>query len=270
MKAINKIISLAALFMTLFMAGCEGEKQIIIIEETLPIKTSVLYFLGDATPAGWDNGNPTEFTQSEEDKYVFVYEGVLNRGEFKAMLAKGSWDVPFIRPSVAGLQVGKSGIAEAPFIMHAGDPDEKWQVTEAGVYRITFNLKAWTYNIVWLSEPPKDPINANNVYMVGDATPAGWNIDAPTPFTKQSQYVFVYQGKMNAGEFKCYTTTGDWGAKAIRPEAANVEISKKGAASDKFTYSAGPDDKWKVVDAGQYKITLDLKAYKITAEYLGE
>ena len=270
MKAINKIFSLVAIFMTLFMAGCEGEKELIIIEETLPIKTSVLYFLGDATPAGWNNGDPTVFTQSGEDQYVFTYEGVLNKGEFKAMIAKGSWDVPFIRPAVAGLEVGRSGINDATFIMHAGDPDEKWYVTEAGVYRITFNLKAWTYKIEWLSEPPKDPISADKVYMVGDATPAGWTIDAPTPFTQESQYVFVYQGKMNTGEFKCYTTTGDWGAKSIRPESANVEVSKKGVASEKFVYTTGPDDKWKVVDAGQYKITLNLKDYKITAEYLGE
>lgn len=270
MKAINKIFSFAALFMTLFMAGCEGEKELIIIDETLPIKSSVLFFLGDATPAGWNNGDPSVFTQSEEDPYTFTYEGVLNRGEFKAMIAKGSWDVPFIRPTVAGLEVGRQGISDAPFIMHAGDPDEKWYVTEAGVYRITFNLKAWTYKIEWLSEPPKDPINADNVYMVGDATPAGWNIDAPTPMTKESQYVFVYQGKMNTGEFKCYTQTGDWGAKAIRPEVANVEISKSGVANEKIVFTSGPDDKWKVVAAGQYKITLDLKEYKIKAEFLGE
>lgn len=266
----NKIITLAAALMTLFLSSCESEKQLIIIEETLPIKTNVLFFLGDATPAGWDNNNPTVFQQSSEDPYVFIYEGLLNKGEFKAMIARGSWDVPFIRPQTAGLNVDRNGIAETEFIMHAGDPDEKWYVSEAGIYNLTFNLKTWTYVITWISEPPKDPINADNVWMVGDATPAGWNIDAPTAFTKESQYIFTYQGHLNTGELKCYTKTGDWGAKSIRPAEANVKISKGGVASDKFVYTSGPDDKWVVSDAGNYKLTLDLKQYTIKAEYLGE
>jgi len=270
MKTINKIFSLAAVFMALFTTGCESEKPLIIIDEVLPIKSSVMYFLGSATPAGWNEISPTELTQSPDDPYVFFYLGLLNKGEFKAMIAKGSWDVPFIRPKVAGLEVNSSGISEATFIMHAGDPDEKWLVTEAGVYNVAFNLKTWTYTITWISEPPQDPIETDNLYMVGDATPAGWDINNPTPLTKKSKYVFEYEGPMKAGEFKCYTKTGDWGATAIRPKVADTELSKSGVADPNIVYASEPDDKWKVKDAGKYKITLDLEKYTIAAEYISE
>ena len=52
----NIFFGLMATFMTLCLTGCDEEKDPIIIEGDLPIKTSVLYMVGDATPNGWDIG----------------------------------------------------------------------------------------------------------------------------------------------------------------------------------------------------------------------
>lgn len=257
------------LVMGFALTACESEKDLVIIEETLPIKTDVMYFLGDAAPCGWNNGAPTEFTKSEEDPFIFVYEGPLNKGEMKAMLAKGSWDVPFIRPGSEGLEVGQEGIQNQVFQMWAGDPDWKWKFTVAGMYRMEFNLKAWTYSITYLGELPKDPIKVETLFMVGEAAPNGWDLDKATELTKESEYVFSYTGALKAGEVK-FCEIKDWGAKFVRPEIANEAITKTGVANNKIVYTTGPDDKWKVQDAGQYKITLDLQKYTIKAEYLGE
>ena len=40
------------------LCSCEGEKDLVIIQNDLPIKTSVLYMVGDATPKGWDINSP--------------------------------------------------------------------------------------------------------------------------------------------------------------------------------------------------------------------
>lgn len=51
-----KHTSLFALLCLLFMqmlASCDGEKDLKIIEGNLPIKTSTLFMVGDATPNGW-------------------------------------------------------------------------------------------------------------------------------------------------------------------------------------------------------------------------
>lgn len=269
MKTINKFISLMMLVMGIALTACESEKDLIIIEETLPIKSSVMYFLGDAAPCGWNNGAPTEFTQSADDPYVFIYEGPMNKGEMKAMLAKGSWDVPFIRPAVAGLEVGKSGIGETPFVMWAGDPDDKWKFVDAGMYKMSFNLKTWTYTIEYLGELPKDPIKLEVLYMVGEAAPNGWDLDKATELTKESEYIFTYTGALKTGEVK-FCEVKDWGAKFVRPENANEPITKTGVANNKLVYTTGPDDKWKVQDAGQYKLTFDFEKHTINAEYLGE
>ena len=45
---------------------------------------------------------------------------------------------------MANTEISSAGVAAPDFVFYAGDPDNKWKVTEAGTYRITFNLKDYT------------------------------------------------------------------------------------------------------------------------------
>ncbi len=270
----NRLFSaVAGIVLAAGLAACEGEKDLIIIEGELPIKTTTLYMVGDATPNGWDIGNPTPLQATDADPLVFGWEGELHTGELKLCLTTGSWDAPFIRPQVNATEIGKNAILDAKFAMHAGDPDDKWRVTDAGKYRLMFNLRQWTMSTEYLGEldaPIIEPIEAEALFIVGDATPTGWNIDAPTQLTKQSQYIFVFEGTLNTGELKACTQSGDWGVPFVRPTYANCPINKNGVESADFVYTANPDDKWIVEDAGNYRLTFDLQHWTIKAEYLGE
>ena len=82
MKLKNIFSGLAATLMALCLVGCDEEKDPVIIEGDLPIKTSSLFMVGDATPNGWDNNNPTALVK--KSKYIFEYEGELKAGEMKA------------------------------------------------------------------------------------------------------------------------------------------------------------------------------------------
>lgn len=150
MKTKVNILYVVALLMLLFISSCEGEKELIVIDENIPIKTSTLFMVGDATPAGWDIGNPTPFVQSEENKLVYTYEGNLNIGEFKCCTVTGNWNAPFIRPMTEGREVGTTAILAEEFQMYQGDPDLKWRVTTAGRYRIVFDLRNWTMSSTYL------------------------------------------------------------------------------------------------------------------------
>lgn len=97
MKLRHIFSAIIGLLLTACLTGCDGEKDINIIEGDLPIKTSTLYMVGDATPNGWSIDNPTPFTASEEDPLIFTWEGSLFAGEMKLCLVTGSWDAPFIR-----------------------------------------------------------------------------------------------------------------------------------------------------------------------------
>ena len=272
MKFKNILMVLAAL-MGFALTSCEDEKDLIIIDGNLPIKTSTLYMVGDATPNGWSIDAPTPLTATEEDPLVFVWEGPLYAGEMKLCLVPGSWDAGFIRPEINGTEISREPITNATFTMHAGDPDNKWKVTEAGVYSLTFDLRNWTMSSTFVKEldaPTIEPIEAEALFMIGDATPTGWGIDAPTALEKKSQYIFEYNGPLTSGELKCCTSTGSYDVPFIRPNSDGTVISKSGVENNGFVYSTSPDNKWRVADAGIYTLTFDLQNWTIAAEYKGE
>lgn len=257
--------------MSVGLTGCEDEKELTIIDGNLPIKTSTLYMVGDATPNGWSIDAPTPLAATDEDPLVFTWEGVLNAGEMKLCLATGSWDNPFIRPQFAGREISKSGVANEAFAMHAGDPDDKWKVTEAGIYSLCFDLRNWTMSATYVREqdaPVIEPIKTDALYLVGDFN--DWNIDAPAQLEKQSEYIFVYEGPLTVGEIKACMTTGSWDAEFLRPETNGCKIDKNGVESEAFVCSVSPDNKWKVEEAGLYRLAFDLQNWTIAAEYTGD
>lgn len=273
MKLKSIIYTLTGLAMSTMFTGCDSEKDLIIIDGNLPIKTSTLYMVGDATPNGWSIDAPTPFEATEADPLVFEWEGNLNVGEMKLCLTPGSWDAGFIRPVKNGEEIGKTAITDAEFTMHAGDPDDKWKVIEAGVYRLSFNLRNWTMSTSYLraqDAPEIEPIETETLYLVGDASPLNeWNIDNPTPVEKKSQYEFVYEGKLYAGELKACLVPGDWGVSFIRPATADVKINENGIEDNTFVFTTGPDNKWKVETPGIYRVTFNLKDWTIAVEYTG-
>jgi len=252
-------------------AGCDGEKELIIIDGNLPIKTSTLYMVGDATPNGWSLDAATPLAASEEDPLVFSWEGPLNPGEMKLCLSTSSWDVPFIRPQNADEEINKNGLSDVTFTMHAGDPDDKWKVTEAGVYNLRFDLRNWKMSVAYVraqDAPVIEPIVTDALYIVGDFN--DWNIDSPTPLEKKSDFIFVYEGPLSAGEMKACITTGSWDASFIRPLTNGCKIDKTGVESESFVYSVNPDNKWKIEVPGIYRLTFDLQNWTIAAEYTGD
>lgn len=269
---LKNIFSLLSVLLLLTLGGCEGAKDLVIIEEDLPIKTSVLYMVGDATPKGWDINSPTPLVASEEDPLVFTWEGNMNVGEMKLCITTGSWNDPFIRPLTGGTEIGKEPINDAPFKMTAGDPDDKWNIVEAGVYRLEFDMRHRTMSTEYLREPDGPeitPIETENLYLIGDATPSWWNIDTPTPCERISDFIFVYEGGLNEGALQALLTPGDWAPAFILPIEADSKIGKSGKDKETFNYSINHNNMWQVEDAGRYRLTFDLEHWTISAEYLG-
>ncbi len=271
MKYTNLFPAAFILSLLIALTGCEKAKELIIIDGNLPIKTSTLYMVGDATPNGWNIDAPTPLEANGEDPLVFTWEGELYTGEMKLCLTPGSWDAPFIRPVNNGTAISKTDITDAVFDMHAGDPDSKWKITDAGVYSLTFDLRNWTMSTVFVRDldgPTIEPIETDAFYMVGDATPNGWNIDDPTQLEKQSDFIFVYEGELTVGELKCCTSTGSFDVPFVRPATDGCAISKSGVESDGFVYSTSPDYKWKVTEEAVYRLTFDLKEWTISAVFV--
>lgn len=213
---------------------------------------SELWIVGSAVPKGWDIDHADMMVQSLSDPFVFSFNEVLTAGEFKIATAK-NWGAEFYRPTSAA-----QPITETDIQLSAGDPDYKWTITEPGPYKITLDLRENTISI-----KPYTPYE--NLWMVGDAGPAGWNIAAPEPMTKSGDYTFTWTGQLNAGEFKFPIATGDWGTGYFMPYNADESINQTLMT---FRPTGSPDTKWRVKpgEEGVYKITLDQLHHTISIE----
>ena len=84
------------------------------------------------------------------DPYTFTYEGALNAGEFKIPVAiANGFAGPYFRPEINHPPITDTN---APFVAQASgkadSDDYKWQITEAGNYKITINQLYETISIV--------------------------------------------------------------------------------------------------------------------------
>src|SRR5690606_35958462 len=98
--------------------------------------------------------------------------------------------------------------------------------------------------------------------------PAGWNIDNPTPLAPDplDPYVFTYTGPMTAGEFKFPLFTGNaWAGDYFMPEENGAGA---GSTRMRFVPGGNPDFKWKLTEAGNYKITINQLYETISIEKL--
>ncbi len=204
-----------------------------------------LWIVGDATPNGWNIDNPNEMRVDSSNLWVFKYGEVMKAGDFKIPTSTGNWGTDYYMPPVAYPPLTATDVQ----LVRNGNPDNKWKITNPGPYKIRLDLQSMKINIT-----PFTPYT--KIWMVGDATPNGWNIDNPVELTPVAgdPYKFEYTGPMNAGEFKFPLATGNWGTDYFMPE---VDQSGLGSTRMKFVSGGNPDHKWRLTQAGNYKITID-------------
>ncbi|MCF8227024.1 MAG: SusF/SusE family outer membrane protein [Bacteroidales bacterium] len=110
------------------------------------------------------------------------------------------------------------------------------------------------------------------LYLVGDASPAGWNISDPEPMIQDEENLnlFTWQGDLFAGELKFSTFTGDWcDGDWLLATAADQTLDH-----GEYTIYTGcapeeEDFKWRVSEEqiGEWIITVDLENELISFDY---
>lgn len=210
--------------------------------------TENLYIVGSASPSGWNIANAIQMTRSSSDASEFVYSGELKAGEFKFPVnTDGCWCQDFYTKNSADenkmvLNIGGSG------------DDLKWSIAEPGMYTVKVNIVTLAISIEKQTSSP-----FSQLWIVGDATPSGWNVETPLAFTQTANpFVFELETNLKAGGFKILAgATGDWCGKWYRPLADGQSITETGM---NLTSGCDNDFKWSVTaaEAGRYKITLNL------------
>jgi len=230
----------------------------IVIEKVSDPLTEELYIIGSATEVGWDIANSIELTPDSQDPTIFVFQGRLGLGSFK---------FPVNRNTDFGQDMYMKVIEDTTkiYLHKGGDPDDnQWNIGEVGIYTITVNILELNIDIVKDSDlPPFD-----NIYIVGDGSTSGWNIDSPEAFTQDATdpFIFTYNGVLTQGSIKFLAgATGDWCGEWYRPLNNGESLT-----STEVEQNSGcdVDNTWVVTvgDVGFYTITLDTRDVTVKFE----
>lgn len=165
-------------------------------------------------------------------------------------------------------------MANAPYTSTSvvlGGDDNKWQMKEAECGK---PYKVWFYTGKGKEKMLMRPFTPyEGLYLVGEATPNGWDLGNATPMTKSadSPYIFTWSGTLKTGEMKISCDkqsdwNGDWfmADKSNKAPTGEVETALFVAKSDAELSSMYPDTdlgsldyKWNIQEAGSYRITID-------------
>jgi hypothetical protein len=200
----------------------------------------VLYIFGSANPDGSGIENALEMMPNPDNLFKFNYTGVLSPGEFVIPVNKDAdlGQDMFMRDPEDSSKV---------YLHKGGDPDNSsWEILEENIHSLKLDLSNYTISI----EPTR-------LYIIGDATPVGWNIADAIELVQDPTdwYIWRYEGLLTAGEFKFPVSRQfDW--------AQDMYMKDPGDPSKMYRHTGGEEDdeKWVFTeaDAGNYLLTLNI------------
>jgi hypothetical protein len=207
-----------------------------------------LWIVGDATPNKWDIGNPNEMVNDPINAYQFKYNEVLTAGEFKIPVATGSWSADFYMPPVNHPDLSSTSVK----LIAGGSPDNKWIISDAGAYKILLNISSSPF----IKITPFTPYA--NIYIVGDATTAGWDAGNAIALTADpgDDNIFTWTGELGEGQFRFLLTLGDLNGESFVAPSTDASITATQLA---FAPDGNPANNFKVKagEGGTYTITVD-------------
>ncbi len=232
------------------------------IPPRIPLPTSGRVFIvGDATDGGWNNPVPTpsqELARIDETTWGGVFN--LKGGSYLLLPINGSWDQKYAltNGSAPGIANGGSFAYYAPGV--GGGDNFPSPTTTPGLYRIRMDFQAGTFSVTPFAEQHGLP---TNLFIVGGATPGGWNNPVPTPaqqFTRLNSAEFqIASLRLTAGEkYLFLPTNGDWSRKFGAVNGAAPNIGLGGPMAPEGADMPAP------ATTGNYRITVNFFTYRYT------
>ena len=169
-----------------------------------------LYIVGDATAGGWNN--PVPVPKQELTKIDSVtYGGIFNLTGGKQYLilpVNGDWGFKYsvANNTVAGLASGGD--------FGANLSDNFPGPATSGLYKIILNFQSGKFTVTPFTQQHGLP---DSLYIVGDATPGGWNNPVPVPsqkFTRVNSTKFEITIDLASGKkYLLLPENGNWAKK---------------------------------------------------------
>ena len=172
---------------------------------------SNLYIVGDATAGGWANPVPTpsqQFTQIDAVTFGLIVDLTAGKG-YLLLPLNGDWAHKF-GGSTDGTAAGGGTLLADGAVPGSNTPAP----ATSGTYQIIVNFQTGTYKVTPYTGVLPVP---TNLFIVGDATPGGWNNPVPTPaqqFTRVNLTDFQLTVNLSStGSYLFLPVNGDWAHK---------------------------------------------------------
>lgn len=217
-----------------------------------------MYIIGDATQAKWDLAKAQPMIKSTDGK-TFGMTVHLEAGQPFKFVNGTDWNTNYSYYAEYENYQFNSGINSGNLLVSKSSgqtySDYKFTVQETGDYYITLDLNNMKIYV------NKATATYDNLYVVGSATKAGWDLTKAIPLEKSASG-FEYSGNCEitgngTNEFKFVTSNTDWGKDHFVKGATENDIVK---------FNRTDDNKWVFTkeQSGNYKITVNLNTMRVT------
>lgn len=201
-----------------------------------------LFIVGDATQGGWNNPVPLpvqKFTKIDATSFGAILE-LKGGASYLFLPVNGNWDHKFGGNSATG----------GPLLADGAVPGSNTPSPAAdGLYRIVVNFLTNTYSVA----PYTGVAIPDNLFIVGDATPGGWDNPVPVPsqqFTRESNGEFTLSLPLaSSGSYLFLPVNGNWDHKFGGNSAGGGTLLVDGAVPGSNTPAPG--------EAANYKISIN-------------
>lgn len=218
--------------------------------ETIYVKP--IYLIGDATNIDWGNTIAIPMEHIGSGKFARV-EFLDSAGDwFKFLSMLGAWAPQWGTDATGTLESG-------PLVYRPDeattDPVSIPMGDVSGDYYIEADTLLLSY---------KTFLTSGELYLIGDATTAGWDNTAGLKLTEGPDHIFtITTNLLGGGSLKFLEVTGQWAPQWGTNEKGN---SKKGLMVYRPTESVPDPPGIPGPSAGEYKITVDLTKMAYTIE----
>ena len=215
-------------------------------------KADRMLILGDAVKSGWDMSNSVTMLIVEPDIWMAVVHLAANK-EFKFYAENDIFNGFQYRAAGDDNVTLAEGVAASLVSSEVNRSDSKFMVAESGNYVITCNLNTNTITV------KKADYQANDIayaalWMVGDATEGGWDLDKAIVMIQDATNPMVYTTTADLKEGELQVVVN-----AFTGYESDVYVSDATDATKAVLVAKdGNKNNWKITEAGKYEVKLNV------------
>jgi hypothetical protein len=217
------------------------------------IELQNLYLLGSAT-GNIDPANASIFeVLSYNEEYL--WKGNLSAGTFKVITNKTGELPSYNKGADNQTLVYRESEAQ---------PDDLFTIDSPGKYSIYLDIEEMQIACA--------PLPYEQVWLLGDATPAGWTFEKAIQMDWNPKHpeIFTYELQLTPGEIKVPVQTDGWNGAFFMATSAALPVVSGTEYTTVLTTGGSPDNKWKITEGGNYRITVNPAALTIVFDKLGK